>query len=504
MSFDHASIVPENRSEEGAGTHENAGLPSADPVANIIAGLAFLLSCSASFAQAQERDPMLLHDADRLTLRGHLQFGLNAVSETNLFWDLAATTAPASGFDPDTQWLEGYVKPGISFAYQLDTGAVLYGKLSAVASRTWGTDAFDTGNTGAATLEEAYLALRGTMGTGLSYDLSLGPRELNLGTGMLIANGATSGFERGALKFGPRKAWEMAVIGRLSSGTVTATAFYLDPNELPATDGNNELAGFDLRHDDPRGGYLGATYVHVLNSDSPYPQAAAGGSGPPTVTPGARDGTNTVNLYARTNPFAGRLENWTFTGDVAYQWNDRIDLKAWAGRVTAGYSFVNLPWSPNLTLGYQTFSGDDPNTTTLERFDPLYYQGSPSAWATGSKSASTFINSNVNALTVALRVQPTRQDTWTLRYAHIRANALNSPVQFGQATRIDVNGNVVAGVTDKHLADDLFLEYSRIINRNTFLTAGVSVSFPGAGIDNVIGRSAAPWTGGFVNVVFNF
>ena len=110
----------------------------------------------------------------------------------------------------------------------------------------------------------------------------------------------------------------------------------------------------------------------------------------------------------------------------------------------------------------------------------------------------------MNALTVALRVQPTRQDTLTLRYAHIRANALNSPVQFGQATRIDVNGNVVAGVTDNHLADDLFLEYSRIINRNTFLTAGVSVSFPGAGIDNVIGRSAAPWTGAFVNVVFNF
>ena len=172
--------------------------------------------------------------------------------------------------------------------------------------------------------------------------------------------------------------------------------------------------------------------------------------------------------------------------------------------MTAGYTFAHLPWTPKLTFGYQTFSGDDPNTTTLERFDPLYYQGSPSAWATGSKSASTFINSNVNALTLALRLQPTRQDTWTLRYAHIRANELNSPVQFGQATRVDVNGNVVSGVTDAHLADDLFLEYSRIINRNTFLTAGVSVSFPGKAIDNVIGRSAAPWTGGFVNVVFNF
>ena len=447
---------------------------------------------------------MLFHEANGLKVRGHLQFGLNAVSESNLFWDLAATTAPGSGFDPDTNWVEGYIKPGLSFEYDPGSGPVFYGKLSAVSSYTWGTDAFDTGDTGATTLEEAYLAIRGDLGNGMSYDLSLGPRELTLGTGMLIANGATSGFERGALKFGPRKAWEVAAIARASSGNVTGTAFYLDPNELPSTDGQNALAGFDLRYDAPQGGYLGATYVNVINSNSPYPQAAPGGVGAPTVTPGARQGTETLGIYAKTNPFEGALQNWVFTADAAYQWNDRINLKAWAGRVTAGYTFANLPWSPNLTFGIQSFSGDDPNTTTLERFDPLYYQGSPSAWATGSKSASTFINSNVNALTLALRVQPTPQDTWTLRYAHIRANERNSPVQFGQATRVDINGNVVSGVTNRHLADDLFLEYSRIINRNTFLTAGVSVSFPGAGIDNVIGRTADPWTGGFVNVVFNF
>ena len=392
----------------------------------------------------------------------------------------------------------------MSFEYQLDAGAVSYGKLSAVASYTWGTDAFDTGDTGETTLEEACLALRGDLGSGLSYDVSLGRRELTLGTGMLIANGATSGFERGALKFGSRKAWERAAIARLSYGDVTGTAFFLDPNELPSTDGHNELAGLDIRYDAPLGGFLGATYVKVLNSDSPYPQAAPAGNGPPSVTPGAREDTQTLGFYAKTNPFEGSLANWVFTGDLAYQWNDRIDLEAWAGRVTAGYTFANMPWTPNVTLGYQSFSGDDPETTKLERFDPLYYQGSPSAWATGSKSASTFINSNVNALTLAVQVKPTRQDTLTLRYAHIRANELNSPVQFGQATRVDVNGNVVSGVTDRHLADDIFLEYSRIINRNTFLTAGVSVSFPGAGIDDVIGGSADPWTGGFVNVVINF
>lgn len=450
------------------------------------------------------QDQTILFQDEGWTVRWHFQAGLNAVAERNLFWDLAAITAPGSGFAPDTDWLEGYIKPGISFDRQLAGGATIYGKLSAVSSYTWGTDAFDTGNTGASTLEEAYLGLRGDLGPGSSFDVSLGARELALGTGMIVSNGATSGFSRGALKFGPRKAWERAAIGRIMSGDITTTAFFIDPNELPDNDGQNELAGLDLRHDDPRGGYLGASYVAVLQSSSPYPQAAPGGVGAPSIIAGGRDGTRTMTLYAKTNTLSGALENWVFTTDLAYQWNDRIDLRSWAGRATAGYSFAGLGWTPSLTLGYQSFSGDDPATTRLERFDPLYYQGSPSAWATGTKSASTFINSNVNALTLTLQLKPTRQDSLSLRYAHIRANERNSPIQFGQATRIDADGNLVSGVTQPHLADDLFLEYSRILNRNMFLTAGVSVSAPGAGIDAVLGRNASPWTGGFVNVVINF
>lgn len=383
----------------------------------------------------------------------------------------------------------------------------VYGKVSGVASYTLGTDAYDFGDTGRTTLEEAYLGLRGDIAEGLVFDLSLGARELELGTGMLISNGGSSGFERGALKFGPRKAWEKAAIAKMSGSGFTGTGFYIDPNERPVGDGRNELAGLDFRYDDPAGGYAGLTYVRVLQSDSPYVQAAPGGVGPPTILPGARDGTNALNLYAKTNPFESALSDWVFTADVAYEWNDTIDLNAWAGRVQAGYTFSGLPWSPTLTYSYQIFSGDDPDTATLERFDPLYYEGSPSAWATGSKSSMVFINSNVQSHGLALRLQPTKQDTLTLRYAHIRANELLSPIQFGQATRIDTSGgtaNIITGVADAHLSDDIFLEYSRIINRNTFLTAGVTISFPGEGIETMLVGKVPNWTGGFVNVVFNF
>ena len=465
------------------------------------------ISLASTASHAQDRDPMLLYDANGITVRGHLQFGLNAVSEQNLFWSFSDTVAPGSGFDPDADWLEVYVKPGLSFEKTLDSGSVLYGKASAVASYTLSTDAYDFENTGRATLEEAYLGFRTTVSNGLSFDVSLGPRELKLGTGMLIANGGSSGFERGALKFGPRKAWEMATIGRVSGGGLTGTAFYTDPNERPASDGKNELAGLDVRYDAPESGFLGATYVKVLKSESPYIRAAAGGAGTPTVLPGARDGTNALSLYAKTSPLSGALENWVFAGDFAYEWNEAIDLEAWAGRVQVGYTFAGLSWSPTLTYSYQTFSGDDPNTTTLERFDPLFYEGSPSAWATGSKSSMVFINSNVQSHGLALRMQPTKKDTLTLRYAHIRANELLSPIQFGQATRVDTTGgtaNVISGVTNAHLSDDLFLEYNRIINRNTFLTAGVSISLPGKGIRDTVVGDVPNWTGGFINVVVNF
>ena len=73
-----------------------------------------------------------------------------------------------------------------------------------------------------------------------------------------------------------------------------------------------------------------------------------------------------------------------------------------------------------------------------------------------------------------------------------------------KAERYVTGRGIVAGVTDPHLADDVFLEYSRIINKNTFLTAGVSASFPGKGLELAANRDLPVWLGGFVNVVVNY
>ncbi|EFO29393.1 conserved hypothetical protein [Roseibium sp. TrichSKD4] len=466
----------------------------------------FILLGAPTAGMAQTTDPLLFKNDSGFEAKLHFQAGLNLVAEGNLFWTLSDTFARTADYDPDKGWVESYLKPGISLSQALTPTLTLYGKASAVASYTRGTDAYDIGQTGRITLEEGYIGIQKRFDNLAKLDFSIGPRELRLGTGMLIANGGSSGFERGALKFGPRKAWEMAAISQAKLGDVSATAFYLDPNEMPSTDNENELAGIDVRYDGKGGGFAGVSFVNVLSSNSSYPKAASQGIGPPTVIPGARDGLNAINFYAHSGPLKHRFGTAYFALDGAIETNNKNDMFAWGGHFQVGHIWTDMRWLPSLTYTYKTFSGDNPNTPEQERFDPLYYDGSPSTWATGSKSSMTFINSNVRAHELAFNLKPSPRDSITLRYAHIRANELRSPIQFGQATRFEIAGgdNIVAGVTDAHLADDFFLEYSRVVTPNSFLTAGLSASLPGKGLDLAAGRDLPVWYGGFVNLVINY
>jgi len=412
---------------------------------------------------------------------------VNLVVEHHLFWDFGETVAGVTDFDPNAEWFEAYLKPGVTFERRAGDHATFYGGLSGVGSMTIGTDAFDAGDTGRVTLEEGYLGWRYAEGE-TTFDLSVGPRVFKAGTGMLIEAGGSSGFSRGALKLGPRKAWGFAALGAISHGAFKGTAFYLDPNESPDNDSGNRLAGVDLRYDSNPNALIGLTAGKVIASGSPYPKAPPGGVGVPSIIPGARDGLEFINLYGRA-PLAG-LPNAFMAADLAFERNDRLNMRAWAGRAQ---------------VGYQTFSGDDPDTDRLERFDPLYYEGNPSAWSTGTKSSMIFINSNVNAWQVAASITPTPVDTFTVRIHRIDADQLRSPIQFGQATRVEGDDvdNPITGVTRHHLSDDLYFEYFRVVSPNLFLTTGFSVSNPQAGMKSIVADPPV-WTGAYINLIANY
>jgi hypothetical protein len=173
--------------------------------------------------------------------------------------------------------------------------------------------------------------------------------------------------------------------------------------------------------------------------------------------------------------------------------------------VQVTYAMPEVRFQPLFGYSYQTFSGDDPDTSTLERFDPLFYDGSPAAWGSGSNASLAFLNSNIAAHQIWASASISSRDFVTARYYRVSANELLSPLQFGQVTRVSPDSNaLISGVTDSHLADDIYFEYTRVIRPTTFLTAGLGISYPGDGIQELRSGERDVWTGGYVNIVMRF
>lgn len=272
---------------------------------------------AAPAAMAQEANQPSETRSEELDVRVTFEGGLNAVAEENLFWNLAETFAPTADFNSDTQWLEAYIKPGIVIESHVSSATTVYAGGSFVASMTTGQDGLGQSNNNRLTSEEAYIGLRiGSSETG-ELDLSIGAQTLKLGTGMQIANGASNGFERGAVKLGPRKAWERTAIAKFSLDGLTARAFYLDPNELASNDTGTEIVGGDLRYDWD-GDFIGATYVNLIESGAPYPQAAPGGFGPPAFLNGG------VTVSIRFHSTGGYIRSKMLFRGCMWLWMVRI------------------------------------------------------------------------------------------------------------------------------------------------------------------------------------
>ncbi len=442
-----------------------------------------------------------------------IELGLQVAGERHLFWTLPDYFSPSANYATRRHWGELYVKPGVKLGQRLDGGVSVYAEVSAVGSATLAKDPFEAGNTGRLSLESAVAGLRFSQSGGDAQaqpqrlDLSFGAQPYAVGTGMLIANGGSNGFVRGALKLGPRKAWAQSAIARWHSGPLQGELFHLVPNEQPDGDSGTRLAGAVLSYQPEPGRQLGLSWGRVTASNAPYPQAAPGGEGAPQIIEGGRGGLSFLYGFARWPVRADVLPGLWLGADLALQRHRRLDMRAWGARIEAGLDWAQLPWRPQLVLGLQSLSGDDPDTARLERFDPLYYEGSPGAWASGSKASMVYINSNVRALQIRLVLHPSPRDIVTVYLAHLRANELRSPLQFGQATRPQsANGapSLVAGVLQAHLADDAFVKYTRVLNPNTYLTLGVSASFPGEGMQRLLGGNAKTWTGWIANVVWAY
>ena len=428
-------------------------------------------------------------------------FGIDVAAqgavERNAFWGLAQTFAPAAGYRDSIAWVEGYAKPYLSARRDLGGSTTLYGGASLIATGTWREDVFQQGDTGRLLVEDAYLGLRGVFGDGWTYDLSAGAQRYELGRGLLLAVGAGNGFERGAAAMAPRRAWQMTGVARVAANGWTAEGFYLDPNELASGDTGTRLVGGRVEWSPGKSAALGLAYFEVLSSAAPYPKA------PVEIIDSGRDGLKTTEVYWRYEPDAGALAGLSFSGEAAWQSNGAIGMTGRGIGAEIAYRFAQTPFTPRLSYSPRYFSGDDPRTPDrLERFDPLFYDGGPAVWSSGGNGSFAFYNSNLVVQRLRLDLVLSPRDFVNLNYWYVRAAQVDSPVQYGQAGRVLVTDSgtlLVSGFPKAPLSQEVYIEHTRALSANAFLTWGLAGAFPQDGVKAVVTTGAKDWWGALVN-----
>lgn len=455
--------------------------------------LACLVAASAAFAQS-EPTPAWEWKNDALTVQGGVDSYSAYFSMRGAWWNLAADAAPA--FDTSRSFGELWVHPKLNARYRLQGGHEGYAALSLGLTQTVSSDAFDFSDQGAARLENANLGIRGVLADGLRYDLSVGRQAFTLGSGMLLTAGSSNGSSWGGAASAQRKAWGRSLIAKLGHGELTGQAFVLEPSEVPEAKTGTQVRGLSVEWSREQVGKAGLAWLTVPKSSAIYP----GDLAPLVFIENGREGLDTWHGWADVAGVIPNLPMLSFRAEFAIQRNDitrvggRIDpmnAKAWL--VGGGYWAQSLPFAPRFKYQYARFSGDNPSTSTYERFDPLFWGNGLDNWWFGGNGAYAWLNSNIRAHRFIVDAYASQRDILQFQFVRTSADQLNSSIQYGQGA-IFSGGAIVVGVPAAHLADEYYFQYARVFTPSLVGIAFVSRSIPGDGLKAAAPQGAKPWT----------
>jgi len=377
------------------------------------------------------------------------------------------------------QWFEGYVKPALSGSYTRGTG-VLYGKVSAVGERTYGSAPEVAGEDFSSfQVEDLYAGWRS--GDSLdrfgdnAVDLTVGRSQYRLGHGFLLYDGAAEGGSRGGYWTNARKAFEFAAIGRFTPGPHTVELFYLDKDELPEDDSGSRLWGlnYEFAHGPDQSSTYGVTYMKVFADDAFRPE---------------RDGLSVFNLRAYTAPVP-KYPDLSLEFEYALEDNGpALDSSAWT--LQGAYELSGVAWKPKLSYRYAFFEGDDPATAANEGFDPLFlgfYDWG--AWWQGEIAGEYFLsNSNLASHQWRVHATPTASIGTGLMWFNFN---------------LDHPASLAPGVSASDLAHELDWYMDWKINGNVTASVVAAYGDPGKAVQQAFDRTKN-FTYGMIYVAYSY
>lgn len=421
----------------------------------------------------------------------YIKFRLDALSlyyANNNAWygrpDLMLAGNPLAQGEPAGRgyddWVEGYVHYGVSGIAPLGERLYAYAALSGMTTGSYGQELFTDETRTYTDVEDAYVGLVGgnvdEAGNRLTFNASAGRQRFTLANGFLIVNTAANGEERAALQANARWANDLLVLGQVAYNEYKFEAFYVDPDELPLLDSKTVYAGVNFETKPLAGLMLAATYLTV-------PESEAGYFGPTGTVIGGRDGLRVYDARFTYEPRPTGAGGPFFGGEYARQSNREFAMDARAGWLEAGYHFTQARWSPTVSYRISYFSGDDPATSTYERWDPLLSGGSGEQWVQGANHYKVVQDGNVIAhrlqgrLRLAPRVEIVPQ-LWAFK-----ADELNN-----------IGGNpALSFLSDDELGYEAIVTVKWFKSRNTYVHGQIAYTRPGQAVEDALEGTQEDW-----------
>jgi len=422
----------------------------------------------------------VLYKSDRSLLTAIVAGGLGVYSDGNAWFgqpELFNQYNPLAGHLPgaSTAWTEGSLELGAGFASQLG-GAPLYAFGALTGMKTWsiGQDIYTDETRDFDKIEKAYAGLLWVDKDTRNYaKLSVGGQTFTLNDGFLVnlVKGSVNAGDRGATYLGPRLASQFSVLANGRLGPWSFNAFYIDPSELEQTDTHSSFLGANLGYAFSDNVSFDATAMTITSSDSTYAN--------PDRLDLPREGVSTVAGHLL---WKNLLVDGVFLeGELGYEWNPDYAMSAWAGYGTIGYIARKLPWTPSISFRYAAFSGDDPDTRTYERWDPMLNSGL-GIWLQGISFGKITTNSNLATQRIQLNLMPVEQLNVTFDYHRLTAPELNN-----------LGSNPAIGTLTSHQLGEEFTATARwAINRNLYLQSVASYALPGEALRDI--GADKPWS----------
>lgn len=419
-----------------------------------------------------------IYQDDRSLVKFILNGGLGVFSDTNPRFGRADTLAPGP-YEPSgtVTWGEFYLEPGIAGITQInDWPLYVYGAGSYIVSSTVQSDIFRTDDRFYGAVEDLYGGvLVAEPDSPVAFNLSAGRQNFQLNQGFLFSqfSGSANALERGASFFNPRTAYDMSVLADLRWGDFRFKGFFLEPDELPVADTDTQYLGTSFSYNNNAGLEAVLSYITAPQSNRVY-----------TLPDGetfTREGLQVINPRLRQSTLFGVPGLWA-EAEYAYQFSNQRSMSAQGGYVWLGYTAEEVPWRPSISYRFAGFSGDDPNTPTYERFDPLQ-AGGLGDWLQGINLGKIYNNSNAFSHRITLQAQPTDSLSLSLEYYYRFAAELNN-----------LGGTATLSTLNSRYIGQEFLLTSRYFLSENFMLQGVgAIAFPGSAIREAANDGTSPW-----------